>query len=186
MADTSHNTTTVRKRFRKPHHLLHAIHGKPSRCLPHIFENFHLEDFREELEQWLRVALCNDQGAYDEGTARDDLQEFVRELHRLIEAICLLHMATYRDTIPLETRKLLDIANRPYYLTVSEQRDPFLVIQQFRATFRYRYVKIELADLLEAVVTYEGVQPVCKATLVAFHQHLHCLARMAYKHRLRG
>ncbi len=184
MADTPHDETPVRKRFCKPCHLLHTIKRKPSRCLQHIFENFHLDDFREELNLWLRVALSTDRNAYEEGAAREDLQEFIRRLHCLIEALCILHMARYRETVPLETRKLLDIANRPFYLTAAEQRQPALVIRHFCSSFRHAYAKMELLDLLEAVVTYNGVQPLCKGTLVAFYQHLYYLVRMAYKHRL--
>ncbi len=182
MADTSHDETPVRKRFRKPRHLLHIIEGRRSRSLRHIFRNFHLDDCREELTLWLRVALSHDDGAYGEGTAREDLMDLVDHLHRLMEAWCIIHMATYRETIPPETRNLLDIANRPFYLTAAEQRNPHRVIQQFCKTFRHSYVKMELVDMLEAVVTYKGEQLICKGTLVAFYQHLYCLVKLAYRY----
>jgi len=181
MADTPHDEVSARERFCKPGHLLHTLEGEPSRCLQQIFENFHLDDFREELNLWLHVSLSNDQGAYEEGTAREDLFDFVRHLHKLIEALCMIHMDTYRETISPETSRLLDIANRPFYLTPAEQQQPALAVQQFCNTFRYAYVKMELLDMLEAVVTYEGVQPLCKGIVVAFYQHLYCLVRIAYR-----
>ncbi len=171
----------VRKRFYKPGHFLNKAGKQPSHYLEAVFENFHLDDFREELNLWLRVALSNGKDAYAEGAAREDLMDFVNHLHRLVEAWCIIHMSTYRETVPLETRRLLDMANRPFYLTAAEQDNPNRIIRQFCKTFRHSYVKIELLDMLEAVVTYEGEELICKGILVAFYQHLHCLVRLAYR-----
>ncbi len=171
----------VRKRFYKHGHFLNKAGKHPLHCIDAIFENFHLDDFREELTLWLRISLSNSEGAYEEATAREDLMDFVNHLHRLIEAWCIIHMITYREIVPPETRELLNIANHPFYLVEAEQRNPDRVIQQFCQTFRHGYVKIELLDMLEAVMTYEGEQLVCKGTLVCFYQHLHCLVRLAYR-----
>jgi len=183
MAYTRYEEAPARKRFSKPaDHFLNTIKGKPARCLRHIFENFHLVDFREELNLWLRIALSSGQDAYGEGAAREDLQDFVDRLHRLIEAFCMIQMVTGRETMALETRRVLDKANRPFYLTEPEWQHPGRVIKAFRKTFRYGYVKTELLDMLEAVVIYEGTQLLCKNTLVVFYQHLKRIVGLAYKH----
>lgn len=54
--------------------------------LTEIFQNFHLYDFRNEINFWQELALCNDQSAYDEGCTREDLMNFIQELHKMIEA----------------------------------------------------------------------------------------------------
>jgi hypothetical protein len=178
---------SVRKRFDKTSRFLYKERGQIIDCLPEIFRNFHLDDFREELNLWRELALCNDQSAYDTGYAREDLMDFIRELHTLIEAFHLVNEKANqhqknKTTLHLskQTRKLLSGLNIPVSLSEEQKARPYLVISRFCKSFGQEYVKMELLDLLDAVITYEGSKEINKSILVLFYQHLQFLTGLAY------
>jgi len=176
------SSSSPRKHFHKPCHLPNNIDKFFFKGLEAVFENFHLDDFREELNQWLHAALSSGQSVYEEGGEREDLMDFVHHLHRLIEAFCIIHARTLaQQNMPAPTRGLLADANRPFYLSEAEQGNPHKEIRQFRRTFRYSYAKAELLDLLEGVITYNGAKEICRVDLVMFYRHLLYLVRLVYK-----
>lgn len=185
---TMNEEKATRKRFHKPYHFLNKGGEHPLPCLYEIFKSFHLDDFRRELSLWQELALCNDQSAYDEGGEREDLMDFVHGLQKLIEAFHLLHKKSNRQKInkgikgfSKQTKKMLSQINTPVFLTTAEMDKPGIVIKHFCKTFSSSYATIELLDLLEAVITYEGNKNVYTGNLVLFYQHLQYLVRLAYK-----
>ncbi len=122
---------TIRKRFHKPYHFLNKGKEHPLRCLYEIFKSFHLDDFKRELHLWQELALCNDQSAYEEGGAREDLLDFIYELQKLMEAFHMLNQKTNRQKInsgtkgfSKQTKKLLEKINRPLLLSAAEKDKP--------------------------------------------------------------
>lgn len=65
-------------------------------------------------------------------------------------------------------------------LNKKETEHPHKVIQYFCNTFSKRYSRIELLDLLEAVITYKGCRKIHKGSLILIYQHLDYLIRTAY------
>lgn len=152
-----------------------------------IFQNFHLDDFRREINLWQAIALCNDQSAYDEGGEREDLIDFIQGLHRLIEAFHVInkkasHKKKSRSPkgLPKTTQQLLSKMDIPVLLSAKEKSRPYLVVKRFCKTFKQGYVHTELLDLLDAVITYTGNKKVYKGNLVLFYQHVHYLVTLAY------
>ncbi len=175
-----------RKRFYKPWHLFKR--GKrPLRGLWEVFSNYHLDGLKEELDCWEKLALCNDQSAYDEGATREDLVDFVQQLQRLIEAFHILNEQKNADRkrkqlkgMPKDALTMIAEMNNPLLLTYDEKKNPEAVISQFCKTFRWSYAQMELLDLLEAVISYEGHKQIYKGQLVLFYEHLFYLVRLAY------
>lgn len=176
------SSPSPRKRFHKPCHLPNNIGKHFFEGLEAVFGNFRLHDFRETLNLWLHAALASEQSAYANGGEREDLMDFVHQLHRLTEAFCIIHAGTpAQQSVPIPTKELLTNANPLFYLNEAEQRNPHQEIRQFRQTFRYSYAKAELLDLLEAVITYNGAKEIARADLVMFYRHLLYLVRLVYK-----
>ncbi len=178
---------TERKRFHKPYHFLAKTRKLDIGCLTEIFKNFHLDDFREEINLWQHLALSNNQSAYEDGCDREDLIDFVEELHKLIEAFhCINNKINHQQKkkqlkgLPKKTKKMLSKMNIPLSLTEEEKNSPGLVIKQFCKTFEQDYAKIELLDMLDAVITYEGDKTSHKVNLVLSYQHVHYLIKLAY------
>lgn len=57
---------------------------QPGDLLKELFQAFHLIDFYNGLEQWLRMAIATEQSAYDEGYKRKDLMDLVDYLKKLV------------------------------------------------------------------------------------------------------
>lgn len=176
------------KRFYKPYHFLCDTKKHPASCLKEIFKNFHLDDFREEINLWQQLALSNNRSAYEDGHDREDLIDFIKELHKLIEAFYLINKETncLENKRPLKgmtkkTKKMVFKMNIPLSLTEEEKNRPGLVIKQFCKTLKQAYAKIELMDMLDAVIIYEGNKTLNKVNLVLFYQHVHCLIKLAYR-----
>lgn len=180
--------STAIKRFQKPYHFLNRLEKQGVLCLSEVFKNFHLDDFRRELNLWLHIALSNDQSAYDEGNTREDLIDFIAELHKLIEAFYILHKNYNRSKknmpgkgLSKQIQRMLREMNIPILLTDEEMRKPALAIKAFCKTFPSGYTKAEILDMLDAVVTYEGNKKIYNGNLVLFYQHLYCLIKLAYQ-----
>lgn len=177
----------LRKRFSKPYHFLNKAGNHPFQCLAIIFQNFHLDDFRSEIHLWQQLALTNDQSAYDDGDEREDLMDFIQELLKLVEAFYIISEKRNQrkkdkglEGLSKKTKKMLAKMNTPVLLTSEEKASPNLVVKHFCKTFRNTYAKIELLDLLDAVITYDGEKDVYKGSLMLFYQHMDYLIGLAY------
>ncbi|MGJ7033243.1 hypothetical protein [Niabella hirudinis] len=180
--------TTSRKRFYKPWHFLSQAGKRPLRILWEVFDNYDLDELKQELQCWQQCALCNDNSAYSEAGAREDLMDFTRHLLRLIEAFYILNerksagrKRRQQEGMAKEARQMITQMNTPVLLTADEKKDPAQVITQFCKTFRPSYVQTELLDMLDAVITYKGSKEVYKENWVMFYEALLALVNVAYK-----
>ena len=179
--------TTNRKRFHKLRRFFNKVKKHPFKSLDEVFQTFHLDDFREEIPYWQQLAMANDQSVYDEGGAREDLIDFCHELLRLAEALHVLNERSsqkdkrkWKKKLSKKAKKTIDNMNQPLLLSIEEMANPKPVIEGFRNLFSYRYAKVEMLDLLNAVITYEGEKEVYKGNLVLFYQCVRCLLDLAY------
>lgn len=172
---TEENT---RKRFYKPYDFLIIKSDNLLQGLREVFTDYHPCDFIDDLREWQTFAMINEQSAYEEGHAREDLLEFITALMKLSEALWLVYEKHGRD----KAANNLSSAARVQLqlLSKKETADPQKVIQHFCCTFSKRYAKTELLDLLEAVITYEGERKIYKGTLIWMYRHLHYLVKAAY------
>lgn len=167
-----------RVRFQKPYHYLVARNKNVFRNLRALFNNFQLETCRNELNHWQRLALANDQSAYDEAYLREDLMDFIEVLLKLVEAFWLIRQRNiYKD----KPKLCAGMDKQVQYLNDDEVAKPKKVIKQFCATFKHSYAEIELMDLLDAIITYDGCKKLYKGNLVLFYQWMKWLIYLAYK-----
>jgi len=180
--------TSPQKRFFKPSHILSQAGKHPHTGLREVFCNFDLEELRQELQCWQQLALCNNNSAYEDASAREDLLDFTRELQRLTEAFYIIserkNAGQKRKQLkgrPKQTPKVIAQANTTVLLTDDEKKKPEQVVHQFCKTFRRSYAQTELLDMLDAVITYKGTIEIYKGNLVLFYEHLHYLLKLAYR-----
>jgi hypothetical protein len=172
------NDDIIRTRFQKPYHYLIKGNKDVLNKLRAFFINFQLHICREELIRWQRLALANDQSAYDEAYMREDMMDFADALLKLVEAFWLvyeLNKPRYR------TKRMRLLYNKIYYLCEEEIKKPGKVVLRFCKLFRRSYAVIELMDLLDAVVTYTGVKKETHRNVVLFYQYLKWLVCLAYR-----
>ncbi len=183
--------TSPQKRFYKPWHFLSQA-GKLHTGLREVFSNYPLHHLKQELQCWLQLALCNDNSAYAEASAREDLLDFTQELQRLAEAFYIINERKNTSQkrkqlkkLPKQTRQIIAQENTPVLLTKEEKTKPEQVVHQFCKTFHRSYAQTELLDMLDAVITYKGDKQADKSNLVLFYEHLYVLVRVAYAIPLR-
>lgn len=179
--------SSFRKRFFKQWHIFNRA-GKCARdILWEVFHNYHLNDLKEELDSWKELALCNDNSAYEDGRSREDLVDFILQLHQLIEAFYILNERKNSDRrckqlkrLSRQAREMISAFNTPILLTTNKNQTPKRVIKQFCKSFREPYVQMELLDMLDAVITYQGAKEIYKGNLILFYEVLLLLKNLAY------
>jgi len=134
---------------------------------------------------WQQLALTNDNSAYEEGGAREDLMDFCQEFLKLIEALHVLNNSSnsrkkWLSKLPSEQREVIAEMNQLERLSEDEIAKPKLVIKAFCGSFSYSYTNSEISDLLDAVITYEGEKKVYKHNLILSYLCMNCLLRIAY------
>src|SRR5262249_19062933 len=122
--------------------------------------------------------LANDQSAYDEAYLREDLMDFMEAVLKLVEAFWLIRQ---RNIYKTKLKMLAGMDKQVHYLDEREIAKPKKVIAQFCQSFKYSYAEIELIDLLDAVITYDGHKKTYKGNLVLFYQYMKWLIHLAYK-----
>jgi hypothetical protein len=154
------NVPTSRERFSKPGHFFNKG-GRPSVAdLREAFQNYHLDDMRQELGLWRDMALANENSAYDCGYAREDLIDFVHGTQILIEAFYVMYRRNIGDTkqnilkgLSRRSRKIFAEMKKPVLLTAGQKAAPAMVVHRFCRKFPHLYAKAEQLDLLEAVIS---------------------------------
>ncbi len=165
-------------RFQKPYHYWVARNKNVFNNLCALFNNFQLETCRNELNHWQRLALTNDQSAYDEAYLREDLMDFMEALLKLVEAFWLIRQRyIYKD----KPKLCAAMDKEVQCLNDNEIAKPKKVIKQFCVTFKHSYAEIELMDLLDAIITYDGSKKLYKGNLVLFYQWMKWLIYLAYE-----
>jgi hypothetical protein len=174
---------------RKPTRLPEKAAAHPISCLREVFSNFRLYELRKELKCWLYVGISNEDSAYEDVQERRNLIRFRKEIRKLAEALSVIN-STHRSKRekerlaeqPLEMREKLEERNRPTYLSNEQMANPMPVVKQFCKRFTRKYVKGEMRDWLEAVITYDGKfpKPVYKGSILIFYECLLCLCECAF------
>ncbi|HRP58378.1 hypothetical protein [Agriterribacter sp.] len=181
------SNTGERERFQKPFSFLSHTKTSLPAALQAVFQNFQPEDFSSRLNQWQRMALANDQSAYDAAAAREDLMDVTDVLKKLVECWHIIFTKKFlknsRSKTKLERlqRKILAQHGFVYTLTKDEQAKPMLFLRRFCRVFDRGYIETELLDMLDAVITYNGINENDKGNLVFFYQHLLFLVKLSYK-----
>lgn len=175
------------ERYHKSYHFFSKAGGDPFLCLAGIFDAFPKGDFQKEIVFWQQLALTNDQSAYDEGKVRESMMDFCLEFLKMTEAFYILisnrkrqKEAKRKKSAKKETGRIISAVNQQTWLNDREKADPQLVVIAFCGAFSYNYAKMELLDLLDAVITYEGKKQVYKGNLVLVYRCMESLLNLAY------
>lgn len=185
--DEQMNNTDKRIRFQKPRMPIDTAFEDPYGCIAEAFTWIHLDDFRRYLQEWLRIALINDESAYDEGTSREDVMDFCNDLQRLIEAMNVIsesrqpeEMRRWKEHLPDDLKEEMKSYNQPVLLTVDQKSDPRTVIKDFWHTFSFPYARRELWDLMDSVVFYEREGGMSSSDPLSTYKCLLALVEAAY------
>lgn len=144
--------------------LLDKVKADPYSCLKETFHLFDLTDLKENQQTWLKVALSNDAGIYEEAKDRATLITFIDHLLPLLEAMYLINetyqmqeITGWKDKLPKGLRMEIEKNSKTTLLSGEQIHQPLSVLEDFFKKFTISYCRRELWDLLDAVISYEGV-----------------------------
>ena len=175
----------MRKRFCKSGKPFYQADADPGESLREIFLTFDLKDFHDEIVFWLELSLTNDRGAYQEGKDREDVMDFCHELIKLVDAFYMLSITgirhkKHKTVISPSKRNIGGKETQLLLIDPEEIGTPDTIIIHFREMFSSSYVDLEMLDLLDSVITYEGIKQVNRQNLVLFYQCVRYFIASAY------
>jgi hypothetical protein len=155
----------------------------------HVFQTVNIDIIKDNLIQWFNIAMCDESGKYETPLERADLIMFVPKLERLYEALYAIReterIKEYagRDKLSPGLRGELCKDESFEKLSDEEIANPNLVVTEFFNLFSYRYARIELWDMLDAAVTYDGENPEApnRLNLLLEYECMSALLYAAYK-----
>ena len=173
-----------RIRFHKPKQSMETAREDPYGCISHIFILLHLEYFRNELHEWLRVALINEEGSYGEGYAREDLIDFCSELQKLAEAMNRINKCRKPEDLHRWIDDfqygLQEVKKNPDRPEPPKEQNPMQMISRFCDMLTLSYARRELWDLLDSVIFYERESNDLGPNPLTTYQCLLALAEAAF------
>lgn len=176
-------------RFIKPISLMEITKKDSLKGISQVFQTVNIDMIKDNLVQWFNIAMCDESGKYETPIERADLIVFVPKLERLYEALYAIReierIKEYagRDKLSPGLRGELCKDESFEKLSDEEIAKPNTVLDEFFNLFSYRYARIELWDMLDAAVTYDGEKPEApdRLNLLLEYECMSALLYAAYK-----
>lgn len=140
--------------FNKPKQLLEFAEKNPMYVITEVFKSESLAFLRDQLRDWLHVALSADSSVYDDGEQRRQLLSFHDQLLVFVEALFIINT---RNKEKKAKNEIVD--DEPRLLSKDQIANPMQVITGFFEKYPMVYIIRELNDWLEAGISYAGDYP---------------------------
>jgi len=168
-------------KFNKPKLLIEFVDENPIYVITEVFKNESLPFLRDQLRDWLLVALSADTAIYEEGEQRKQLLLFQEQLLVLVEAIFIIYT---QDREKADIRKQLAETDKPRLLSQHQIANPMQVVADFFEKFPMVYILRELYDWLEASICFAGTYPDNMSELQALYTYRNVLCLIKAANRL--
>lgn len=174
--------------FNKPKELIEYVSENPTYVITEVFktydwrENEPLAILRDQLQDWLIVAISADTAFYEEGEQRRQLLSFKDHLVILVEALYTVYK---HQKVKDQTDVEINQADKTTVLLSQEQiANPMLVVASFFKKFPMVYIIRELNNWLEAAICYGGTFPENMSQIDALYTHRNMLCLIKSANRL--
>jgi hypothetical protein len=166
--------------FIKPKQLLEYVDEAPIYVVIEVFKNESLAFLRDQLRDWLHVALSADCHIYEDGENRRQLFSFQDHLLVLIEALFIIYT---QNADKADIEKQITEADKPRLLSRDQIGDPMQVLIEFFKKFPITYSIRELDDWLEAGIAYAGDYPenMSEYGVLLIYRNVLCLIKAAHR-----
>ncbi|MBN8877790.1 MAG: hypothetical protein J0I32_09615 [Sphingobacteriales bacterium] len=157
-----------------------------SEAVREIFIEIDIDFIYRELEVWKEVSMSNDCSVYDEAKSREHLFRYCKSLMKVVAAVYLVNKAVLSKSKKGDCSLIFDsvvadveCARALKFLKEDEGNSPVIAIRRHFKKFSLAYSKIEVRDMLDAVITYKGKYKVNKSCLLIFYECLTVLLKVA-------
>ena len=173
--------------FNKPKELIEYVNENPTYVITEVFKTYgwrgkeSLAIFRDELRDWLFVAISADTAIYEEGEQRKQLLIFQEQLLVLIEALFVFNLKNVgKENLNVQDKD----TDKPRLLTEEQIANPMQVVTTFFENFPMVYIIRELNDWLEAGIAYGGSYPDNMSELQVLYTYRNVLCLIKSANRL--
>lgn len=164
--------------FNKPKQLIEYVDGAPMYVIIEVYKNESLSFLRDQLRDWLHVALSAESSTYEEGEQRRQLLSFQEQLLMLIEALFIIYSQNLESADILKQNREGD---KPRLLSQDQIAKPMQVVADFFEKLPMVYILRELNDWLEAGICYAGDYPdnMSELQVLFTYRNVLCLIKAA-------
>jgi len=166
--------------FNKPKQLIEYVDTDPMYVIKEVFTNESLSFLRDQLRDWLFVAISADSAIYEDGEQRKQLLVYQEQVLVLIEALFVIHSHNVEKESLQEQGK---DADKPRLLSQDQIDNPMQVLIEFFRKFPAIYSIRELNDWMEAGIAYAGNYPdnMSELQVLLTYRNVLCLIKAAYQ-----
>ncbi|OQP45096.1 hypothetical protein A4D02_34665 [Niastella koreensis] len=171
-------TETDTEQLYKPKMLIEYVDITPMYVINEVFKNDSLSFLRDQIRDWLLIALSADTAIYEPGEQRKQLLLFQEQLQVLVEALFIIYTQNREKA---NVKVDLTESDKPRLLSQDQISNPTQVITGFFEQFPMIYIARELNDWLEASLCFAGTYPENMSKWQAFYTHrsVECLIKAA-------
>jgi hypothetical protein len=168
--------------------LCHFSLSKKDTCeaVGKIFIEIDIDFICRELEVWKEISMSNDCSVYDEAKSREHLFRYCKSLMKVVAAVYLVNKEVISKSKKRSCSLVFDSVVADVeceralkFLREDERNNPVIAIRRHFKKFSLAYSKVEVRDMLDAVITYKGKYKVNKNCLLIFYDCLTVLLKVA-------
>ena len=174
-------TETDTAQLYKPKMLIEYVDENPMYVIIEVFKLDSLSFLRDQIRDWLIIAISVDTAIYEPGEQRQQLLLFQEQLHALVEALSIIYT---QDREKANVSVHLTESDKPRLLSQDQISNPTQVITGFFEQFPMIYITRELNDWLEASLCFAGIYPENMSKLQAFYTYRNILCLIKAANRL--
>jgi len=171
-------------------HLLFHVEENVTDALQLTFRRYSLPTCLDNLRLWHEQAMENETSCYREEKERHEAVEMLyHSVQRLLEALYLTFSPQdieYSKNVDGEwsiQHEVPHVKNKPIILTRAEFKKPVSVIIDFRQTFGWEYLEMELWDWMMAAMTNDSDTNLFfqnRSCLMDFYMHIHFVVHAVF------
>ncbi|WP_205513025.1 hypothetical protein [Longitalea arenae] len=167
--------------YGKPAQLIEYVDETPIGVIVEVFKTEPLYLLRDQMKNWLTVAISADCSVYEDAEQRGQLLSFQDQLLVLIEALFIIYTQQGNHAVMKSESREND---QPQLLTHDQIANPMKVVTAFFDKFPLYYCIRELNDWLEAAICFAGTYPDNMNELQALYTYRNVLCLIRSAHRL--
>lgn len=171
--------------YNKPPRLIEMANTNPLHVIREVFQQKRLHFLKDNITDWLHVALSNETFEYETGEKRTVLLDFYNQLLLFIEAAYLTIQCCEPEKTNLSESNLniKPDYNNTTLLSREQIKNPLPVMADFFKQYSITYICRELWDWCYAGVSYIGAYPnnLCPGVVLDTYDYTLCLVQASWQ-----
>jgi hypothetical protein len=173
--------------YNKPPRLIEMANSDPFHVIKEVYQQKRLHFLKDNITDWLHVALANDTLQYETGQQRTVLLDFYNQLLLFIEAAYVViqkfEPEKANESDSNTDNHIQENYNEPTLLSREQIQNPLPVMADFFKLYPITYIRRELWDWCYAGLSYTGTYPndLCSGAVFDTYDYTLCLIQAGWQ-----